>query len=126
MKYCNNCNNGIDDSAEVCPICGEKQAVDAVPVQSMPDEKKMVGASVAGFVIGILSLVLCNTVIGPLVGLVLGILGTRKFDESRNKSRWVGVAAIALNALAIVLAVIAVVTIFSMYFSGQLEPDAVN
>ena len=53
MKYCNNCNNGIDDSAEVCPICGEKQAVDAVPVQSMPDEKKIVGASVAGFVIGI-------------------------------------------------------------------------
>ena len=40
MKYCNNCNNGIDDSAEVCPICGEKQAVDAVPVQSMPDEKR--------------------------------------------------------------------------------------
>ena len=54
-------------------------------------KKGPVGTAIASFIIGIISLVLCNTVIGPIVGLILGIVGTKQYNPARNTSKWMGV-----------------------------------
>ena len=130
MRYCTNCGNAIDDSAQSCPHCGAVQNGgnnDKVTVNAIPEtntnsinnvNKKTDGLSIAGFVIGIISLILCNSFIGPIIGLILSIIGTRRFDPSRNTSKWMGVTGIVLNAVAIA-AFIIVVVIAVIFSEGE-------
>ena len=130
MKYCTKCGNAIDDNAAVCPICGETQKTEGSQNQSgtysdfhSVKEKGPVGTAIASFIIGIISLVLCNTVIGPIVGLILGIVGTKQYNPARNTSTWMGVWGIVLNALSIIALIVFIAVVIYLYSTGQLEPD---
>ena len=136
MKYCSKCGNAVDDAAEYCPICGERcaaeaaETVDAEPVGSNYgstgsndyrtfETKKPEGKSLAGFIIGVASMIICNTFVGPVVGLILSIIGLVSFDESKNTGKWLGIAGIIINSLAILIFTAFVIATVVMMSSGN-------
>ena len=72
-SFCGKCGAPIADSSDQSVPLQQEQPVQAIPViMSSQPAKRTNGAAIAGFILGIISALLCLV---PVVGMVLGIVG---------------------------------------------------
>ena len=88
-KFCHNCGAEIDIRAEICPSCGLRQP----EIFKKGNGRKY---SNLGLVFAFLSLIVAPIIFGPL-GVVLGVLGYMRGDETR------GIIAIVLSVILAVI-----------------------
>ena len=117
MKYCKFCGAQIDDDAVVCPTCGKalgEQATQTIIVQAPvaePEAKKN-GCGVAGFVLGLISLVFCWVAIFlvfyvlplPLLAFTLSLVGII-VGKKKKQRIGLGVAGFILSTLALIFVI---------------------
>ena len=101
--YCRHCGKQIDDDAVICVGCGvptSKYALLGQQNNNVVDEKKVNGFGIAGFVVGLLSLILgLYFCIAPIVGLALSIVGLAK--SKRCKANGFAAAGLTLSIIAL-------------------------
>lgn len=97
--FCSTCGAEINDMAAVCPNCGCPTAGNAQPVQpqqasyTQPAQPQFVqnqsNAPVleAGETPGLATAALVCSLIAPIVGLILGIVGAVKYNTPSLKKR---------------------------------------
>ncbi|MCH5151720.1 MAG: zinc-ribbon domain-containing protein [Clostridiales bacterium] len=127
MKYCKYCGAQLDDDAVVCSSCGKKldeqQPAQTIIVQQVekPEQKKN-GCGVAGFVIGLISLVICSwlciflgwyTLALPCLAFVLSLVGII-VGKKKQQSIGLGIAGLILSAVALITVISVVSFLYSV------------
>ena len=117
MKYCKYCGAELDDDAIICSKCGKnlnEQTTQTIIVQAPaaePEAKKN-GCGVAGFVIGLISLVFCWLAIFlvyyvipvPFIAFVLSLVGIIVGKKKQQKIG-LGIAGLILSTLALIFVI---------------------
>lgn len=105
--FCKNCGKEIDDNAVVCVHCGVATG------KSIEEVKKTNGFGIAGFVIGLLSLVLgvyfCIT---SVIGIVFSIIGIKKATQCSVNG--LAVAGLVISILSLVIWALVWITVGSL------------
>ena len=98
--FCSKCGNEVNDEAVVCPRCGCMiRRIEPMP-QSATSAPTLESGETSGLATGAL---VCSFLI-PIVGLILGIVGTVKYTTPSLKNRCI---------TAIILSIVVwIVTIF--------------
>ena len=116
MKYCKFCGAQLDDDAAVCSKCGKalgEQPAQTVIIQQVEkEEPKKNGCGIAGFVLGLISLVFCWVAIFlvyyvlplPALAFVLSLVGIIVGKKKQQKIG-LGVAGLILSALALIFVI---------------------
>ena len=126
MKYCKYCGAQLDDDAVVCSACGknlgEQPATQTIIVQQVqqPAPKKN-GCCVAGFVLGLLSLIFCWVCIFlvwymlpvPLLAFVLSLVGII-VGKKKNERINLGIGGLILSVLALIVIISVSAFLFSV------------
>ena len=125
MKYCKYCGSQLDDDAAVCSKCGkvlgDQQGQTVIIQQVEKTEQKKNGCGVAGFVLGLISLVICSWVcifLGwytlplPALAFVLSLVGII-VGKKKQQSIGLGIAGLILSAVAL----ISVISVISFLYS---------
>jgi drug/metabolite transporter (DMT)-like permease len=110
MVYCSKCGAEIDESAEFCPQCGERQQA-VQPAQAAPrsnDDSGSVGWFFLGFFI-------------PIAGLILWLVWK---DEKPKNARMNGLGAL----VSVILSIVMYVVIFGLLiaFGTAVDDDPVE
>ena len=124
MKYCTECGKELEKDAKVCSNCGKKLVVDeniptATIVQSKTTSESVTptktsnGFAVAGFVISLISFILCCGSISGL-GLIFSIIGAVNAKKVNGNGKGLAIAGIILGVLGIILLFI----IYTLYALG--------
>lgn len=72
------------------------------------------GLSIASLIIGVASIVLGLTVLVPLVGLILGVMGLRREPEGRGFALagiWINAVILLLGAIVVVFVIVTLLTV---------------
>ena len=124
MKYCYKCGKQLLDGANFCDSCGTKQRVESPMEQETVKEiapkvvynpqpitnVKETSNSNGIEVLGILSLIFAF--FAPVVGFILGIVGTQKIKDHNSKYYKMAFASIFVAIGIIILAIIATILIY--------------
>lgn len=135
MKQCVRCGNWIEDEVQFCNVCGMKQEQcgttqneDEKPFNTydtyIPETQKTdVGIGLAGFVLGIFSLLFSCCVgfgiILSIAGFALSVAALIKFDPAVNRNKGIIIAAIVINAVTLfwgLISILMVIPFFSEFF----------
>lgn len=87
MKYCEKCGKEIDNNAVVCPGCGASTAVNASPVTTTESENPKTARMAMGFAFLL-----------PIVGIILGIIGLKKYSDPKLKKQCIIAIPVAIVA----------------------------
>lgn len=79
--FCKNCGSEIDDNSSFCPKCGTKLISDEEKQKDTGHE----GEAIAGFVLGLVSLLLGFTIIMPILGIYFSNKGKNSSKASFAK-----------------------------------------
>jgi len=117
-KYCSNCGKPVDKSAQICPYCGERQAVSKPKPLIIPTEANI------SVLLSIVALIysVCGALIlaGVFIGIIAIYLGSRANKLIKKETIYGGrdraIAGIIIGVIAIVLNVIFLI-IWSVMFS---------
>ena len=116
MKYCKYCGAQLDDDAVVCSACGkqlDEQPTQKVIIQQVETpKKKKNGCGVAGFVIGLISLVFCWVAIFlvyyvlpiPALAFVLSLVGII-VGKKKQQSIGLGIAGLIMSTLSLIFVI---------------------
>lgn len=87
--FCQKCGKGIEDSAVVCPNCGcpVNGAAPASVGNTNPAVQPQPYATEEGEKPGLSTCAIAFAILMPIVGLILGIIGTVKYKETKLKNR---------------------------------------
>lgn len=97
MKFCANCGKEIDEKAVVCVHCGCAVKDNTAQVQAnAPQEEE--NKNLANCALGFAFLI-------PIVGLILGIMGTVKYKTQKLKNQCIAAIPVSLVVWAISAAV---------------------
>ena len=129
MKFCGNCGAQLEDGAQYCPYCGSRfegetrqsESTDAqtqpVPhyttqpryatpvVQPSQASRKTNGFAVAGFVLGLVSVVLswcCCFPLLPILGIVFSAMALSQIPKTGEGGKGLAVAGLVVSILCIV------------------------
>ena len=135
-KFCVSCGNEIPEGNNVCANCGTPvngapttqvapapaapaQAGTTVVVNQSQPAKKSNGMAITGFVISLVSLLLCCGSIS-LFGLIFSIIGAAKTKDLDGSGKGLAIAGIIISAIGMV--VFLFVTVFnSAFITGIIE-----
>ena len=92
--FCSKCGNEIDNEALICPKCGCATA-------NMASQKIVASADTSGETGTLEKCALIFAVIGPTIGLILGIIGTVKYKNEAYKKK--SITAIILSPIMLVV-----------------------
>jgi len=108
MKYCQRCGAQVDDQVVVCPCCQNfTENPNAQPMYYQPPVKPESGAlSVCALVFSVLM---------PLVGLILGIVGICRHQNPDFKSRCK--IAIIISVVMMVVSAIVSIIVFTVFMN---------
>lgn len=122
MIQCKSCNSTVNDADPFCPNCGAptaQQTVHQQPVYTQPvyvqpaaPQSKVNGCGIAGFVLGLISLVFCwwpHLAWLSIPGLVLSIVGMCLKDRSKSFA----IAGLVCSIIALLIWVIALIVVSS-------------
>ena len=119
MKYCTECGKELASDAKVCENCGKKLVVEEVAPEVATQNNNQVnntqakdsnGLAIAGFIISLVSLILCCGSISWL-GLLFSIIGLVNSKKVNEKNKGLAIAGIVLGVIGLIL-------IISLYFLG--------
>lgn len=129
MKFCGNCGAQLEDSAHYCTYCGtrfEGEAMKFTPTDAqstqqhteqhteqtksadsqIPTSRKTNGFAVAGFVLGLVSIVLtwcfCFP-ITPILGIVFSSMALSQIAKSGDDGKGIAVAGLIISIICIIL-----------------------
>lgn len=127
MKFCGNCGAQLEDSTQYCPYCGSRfegeTRQSGTQPQSAPQYtaqtqytnpvaspsaagRKTNGFAVAGFVLGLVSIVLtwcCCFPITPILGIVFSAMALSQIPKTGEDGKGIAVAGLVISILCIVL-----------------------
>ena len=101
MKYCQKCGKELMDEAVICPCCGCAVAAEAYKMQREATETGALATTALVFAF-----------ISPIVGIILGIIGTAKYTTKKYKDR--STAAI-IASIGIFVACFSLIMAVSIY-----------
>lgn len=130
MKFCGNCGAQLEDGAQYCPYCGSRFEGETrqpestgMQTQSAPqyttqtqytnpvaspsaESRKTNGFAVAGFVLGLVSIVLswcCCFPITPILGIIFSAVALSQIPKTGEGGKGLAVAGLIISILCIVL-----------------------
>ena len=98
--FCSKCGNEIDNEALICPKCGCATA-------NMTSQKSTATVAASGETSTLANCALIFAVIGPTIGLILGIIGTVKYKDEAYRKK-----SITAIILSLILTVVYYVILF--------------
>lgn len=107
-KYCSNCGEKIGETNSFCPGCGQKIKKEEVKEEKQNNvtvtktNSKTNGLSIAGFVISIVSLVLCCGSLSWL-SLIFSIIGLTNANKNKDENKGLAIAGIIISAVALLM-----------------------
>ena len=109
-KFCPNCGAEVPDGAAACPSCGAMQGGATVPQQQVvvnnpPAQSKSNGLAIAGFVVSLVSTILCCGSLN-VISLVLSIVGAVKAKDYDGNGKGLAIAGIVISAIGLVILII--------------------
>ena len=110
MKYCTECGKELSSNSEICNNCGkriikeEEKSIksDVGATSNNNSQSSGNGVAVAGFVISLLSFILCCGSISWL-GLILSIIGVSNAKKVNEKNKGLAIAGIALGIIGTII-----------------------
>lgn len=123
-KFCISCGSELPEGAVACPNCGASQ--NATP-QSQPQPQVVVnnvqqpqgksnGIGIAGFIISIVSLILCCGS-ASVISLILSIVGAAKAKDCDGNGKGLSIAGIIISIVGIIVFAI----VFFVYLLAIIE-----
>ena len=119
MAICKNCGADLPDDVKFCTSCGQPLETQQTFENTAPNyqqtpytqpisndtyvPQKTNGLAIAGFVVSLVSLVLCCCGIGAIVSLVLSIVGYVKASKENQKGKGLALAGIIISAIVVAL-----------------------
>lgn len=127
-KYCMNCGKELAEDAKCCPNC-QVTIPDAVysnkPTAVISNPKTTNGFSIAGLVLGLISILCCGST--SILGLVFSIIGLSSANKNNDNSRGVSIAGIVISCLGLlVLLFFVVFTVLSVSEYNFTGNDIIN
>ena len=125
-KYCVNCGSKLKDDYVACPKCGEmlknskNSTVKITNNITTTNDEKSNGFAVAGFVVSLVSSLLCCGSFN-MIGLILSIIGLVKAKELDGKGKGLAIAGIVISVLVIVFYII-----FTLLYYGVITARYVS
>ena len=129
MKYCKYCGSQLDDDAAVCTKCGkvlgDQQGQTVIIQQVEKQEQRKNGCGVAGFVFGLLGIILSwissvflwwLAIPFAAIGFVLSLIGVI-VGKAKKQSIGLGVAGLILSLISIVIVLLVVFVLGSLMSS---------
>ena len=126
MKYCKYCGARLDDDAVVCSSCGkelgEKPTQTIIVQQVEKEEPRKNGCGIAGFVLGLISLVFGSwiciflgwyTLPLPVLAFVLSLTGII-VGKVKKQRIGLGIAGLILSAIALITVISVVSFLYSV------------
>ena len=105
-KFCPNCGTEINGGD--CPKC-TKPPVNNANTQSVVNTEKTNGLAIAGFVVSVVSPILCCGSLSTL-GLILSIVGLVNVNKTGQKGKGLAIAGIIISAVIMVISMILALT----------------
>lgn len=123
-KFCTNCGTKLEDNVKFCTSCGNEVNSEGVannnsqPVNNTTNvvvnnsEQKQNGLAIAGFVVSLVSTIVCCGSFN-LIGLILSIIGLVKAKDYNGNGKGMAIAGIVICAVVMVLSIILYVVLVS-------------
>lgn len=92
--FCSKCGNEIDNEALICPKCGCATA-------NMALQKSSASAKTSEETDTLVNCAIVFAILAPIVGLILGIIGTVKYKNEAYKKK--SITAIILSPIMLVV-----------------------
>ena len=121
-KFCSNCGRELYESDNVCGFCGTPVNKDGFPfnysqnVNYQPSSyKKSNGMAIEGFVVSLVSTILCCGVFN-LISLILSCIGLSESKKLDGSGKGLAIAGIIISLITIVMAIVMTVLGYSTVF----------
>ena len=111
-KFCISCGSELPENAVACPNCGamknanqaqaQPQPQQQVVVNNVPAQSQTNGLAIAGFVVSLVSTILCCGSLN-VVSLILSIIGAVKAKDYGGSGKGMAIAGIIISAIGLVL-----------------------
>jgi len=124
-KFCPNCGNALNEQG-VCTNCNpvkeEAKTVEVITTTAAP--KKSNGMALAGFIISLVSVLLCCGGFSWL-GLIFSIIGVVKAKQLDGNGKGLGIAGIIISSIGMILVIVGVclIPVFGQFVSDQVENE---
>ena len=141
--FCPGCGNKLEENAKFCASCGRK-IEDNVNEQTVVEEKtqtaatsnninnevinnneKPNGFAIAGFVISLVSMILCCGTISWL-SLIFSIIGVVNANKENGKGKGLAIAGIIISALSILILIILYILGLTTSFMDKVETNGIG
>lgn len=109
-KFCISCGSELPENAVACPNCGAMQNANQaqpqqVVVNNVPAQNKSNGLAIAGFVVSLVSTLLCCGSFN-VISLVLSIVGAVKAKDYGGNGKGMAIAGIIISAIGLIILII--------------------
>ena len=107
-KFCISCGSELPENAVACPNCGamqnanQAQPQQQVVVNNAPAQSQTNGLAIAGFVVSLVSTLLCCGGLN-VVSLVLSIIGAVKAKDYGGSGKGMAIAGIIISAIGLII-----------------------
>ena len=106
-KFCISCGSELPENAVACPNCGAMQNANQaqpqqVVVNNVPAQNKSNGLAIAGFVVSLVSTLLCCGSFN-VISLVLSIVGAVKAKDYGGNGKGMAIAGIIISAIGLII-----------------------
>ena len=135
--FCPGCGNKLEENAKFCASCGrkieeekEEKIQTAAASNNINNEvnnntQKSNTFAIAGFVISLVSMILCCGTISWL-SLIFSIIGVVNANKENGKGKGFAIAGIIISALSILILIILYVLGLTTSFMDKVETNAVG
>ena len=106
-KFCISCGKELPEGAVACPNCGASQNANPQPqvVANNAQQSGTNGLAIAGFIVSLVSLVLCCGS-ASVISLVLSIIGSVKAKNYDGNGKGFAIAGIIISAVGIAVFIV--------------------
>ena len=109
-KFCSNCGQKLLKKDNACSNCGmlvngekkKENQPNTVVVNSTVINKKTNGLAISGFIVSLISSILCCGAFS-IISLILSIIGVAKSDDYDDTGKGLGIAGIIISVIGIII-----------------------
>ena len=135
--FCQGCGNKLEENAKFCASCGRKiedekdektqttSASNNMNNEVSNNNEKPNGFAIAGFVISLVSMILCCGTISWL-SLIFSIIGVVNANKENDKGKGLAIAGIIISALSILILIILYILGLTTSFMDKVETNGIG